>query len=157
MVETQLLSVIRRQARHPFSWIVTGDESWFLYWYPAGHMFPSSRDEVIPRTKGTIRVHKAMMTILFSGLHLVTLKALPPGTRFNQEYFIDENLSAIINQRRRISAESSKELFPCTSTISRLITVKSRPMNLSLKCLNAFPTRLVRETRVRAAFGSSEC
>jgi hypothetical protein len=113
-------------------------------------MFPSSRDEVITRTK-------AMMTIFFSGLHLVTLKALPPGTRFNQEYFIDENLPGIINQRRRVSAESSEELFPCTSTIPCFRTTKSRPMNLSLKCLNAFPTRLVRQTRVRATFGSLEC
>jgi hypothetical protein len=87
-----LLSVLRRQARYSFSWIVTGDESWFLYWYPADHMFASSRDEVIPRTKGTIGAHKVMMTVSFSGLHLVTLKALPPGTWFNQEYFIDENL-----------------------------------------------------------------
>jgi hypothetical protein len=94
-------------------------------------MFPSSRDEVIPRVKTTIGAHEAMMTIFFSGVQLVTLKALPPGTRFNQEYFIDGNLAGIINQRRRISPESGEELFPCTSPILCLITVKSRPMNLS--------------------------
>jgi hypothetical protein len=52
-----------------------------------------------------------MMTVFFRGLHPVTLKALPPRTRFNQEYFIDENVLGIIHQRRRISAGSSEELF----------------------------------------------
>jgi hypothetical protein len=61
-------------------------------------MFASSRDEVIPRTKATIGGRQVMMTIFFSGLHLVTLKALPSGTRFNQEYFIDEILPGIVNK-----------------------------------------------------------
>jgi hypothetical protein len=74
-----------------------------------------------------------MMIIFFSGLHLVTLKALQPGPWFNQEYFTDENLPGIINEGRRISPESSEELFPCTSTIPCLIAVKSRPMNLLLQ------------------------
>jgi hypothetical protein len=42
-------------------------------------MFALSRDEVIPRTKPTTGAHKVMMIIFFSGLHLVTLKALQPG------------------------------------------------------------------------------
>jgi hypothetical protein len=29
MLATELLSAIRRQARHSFSWIITTDESWF--------------------------------------------------------------------------------------------------------------------------------
>jgi hypothetical protein len=120
-------------------------------------MFPSSRDEVIPRTKATIGAHKVMMTIFISGLHLVTLKALQHCTRFNQKYFIDENLPGIIEQRRQISAESSEELFPRSWTIPCLVTVNSRPMNLLLTCLNAFPTQLVRQTRVRATFGFSKC
>jgi hypothetical protein len=77
---TALLSVLRRQAPYSFLWIITMDESWLLYLYPADHTFASSRDEVIPRTKATIGAHKVTMTIFFSGLHLVTLKALPLST-----------------------------------------------------------------------------
>jgi hypothetical protein len=62
----------------------------------------SSWDKVIPRTKATKGAHKVMTTILSSGLHLVTLKALRPGTRFNQAYFIDVILPGIFNKRRQI-------------------------------------------------------
>jgi hypothetical protein len=65
-------------------------------------MFASSQDEVIPRTKATIGAYKVMVTIFFSGLHLIILKALRLGTRFNQEYFIIEILPGIVNEGRQI-------------------------------------------------------
>jgi hypothetical protein len=52
-----------------------------------------------------------MMIIFFSGLHLVMLKALPPGTRFNQEYFTDEILPGIVNERQKNSAEFSEDFL----------------------------------------------
>jgi hypothetical protein len=74
-------------------------------------MFALSRDEVIPRTKATIGAHRVMVTIFFSGLHMITLKALPPGNRFNQEYFIDEILPGIVNKRRQIFLKIQRGTF----------------------------------------------
>jgi hypothetical protein len=45
---SDLLTLLRGQARFSFSRIVTWDESWFLYLYQSHHIFAVSRDEVIP-------------------------------------------------------------------------------------------------------------
>jgi hypothetical protein len=44
-------------------YIVTGDESWFVYLYLSDHMFASERENVIPREKQTIGTRKIMLTI----------------------------------------------------------------------------------------------
>jgi uncharacterized membrane protein len=62
-----------------FSRIVTGNESWFLVLYQSDHMFATTRDEVIPRTKQIIGFQKIMLMILFTGTKLISLNALPAG------------------------------------------------------------------------------
>jgi hypothetical protein len=73
---TDLLNVLHRQANYSCSRIVTGDESWFLYLYLYDYMFAISRDEMIPREKATIEAQRIMLTILFSGMSLITVDTL---------------------------------------------------------------------------------
>jgi histone-lysine N-methyltransferase SETMAR len=81
---------------------MTGDESWFVCLYPSDHMFASWRENVIPRQKQTIASRKIMLTIFFSGTSLISLNALPHGQTYTKEYFIDNILSDLVNEKRRI-------------------------------------------------------
>jgi hypothetical protein len=62
-------------------------------------MFATSREEVIPRTKATIGAQKVMLTIFFSGVKLISLNALSAGARFTQEYFINNILPDIFDEK----------------------------------------------------------
>jgi hypothetical protein len=95
-----LLSVLRPQHESSFSRTVAGDESWFLYSLQSDHMFATSREEVIPRTKATIVAQKVILTIFFSGVKLISLSALPAGARFIQEYFINSILPDILDEKQ---------------------------------------------------------
>jgi hypothetical protein len=46
-----------------FNYIMTVDESQFVCLYHSDHMFASGREDVIPREKQAIGVHKVMLTI----------------------------------------------------------------------------------------------
>jgi hypothetical protein len=52
------------------------------------------------------------MAIIFcNGLPLLMLKARPPGARFNQEFFIDEILPRVVNERRQIFRRIQRGAF----------------------------------------------
>jgi hypothetical protein len=112
-----ILSLIRQQMSISFSRIVTEDESWFLSLYQYDHMFATSRDEVIPRTKQTIGAQKVMLTIFFTGTKLISLNALSPGGRFIQDYFINKVLPDIVHKSRQILRRVRLVDFLCTWTI----------------------------------------
>jgi hypothetical protein len=76
-------------------------------------MFATSRDEMIPREKAMIGTQKIMLTIFFNSVSLMTLNALPSGSRFNQEYFIHNILSDIFEARGRIFHKYRQRDFLC--------------------------------------------
>jgi hypothetical protein len=43
-----------------------------------------------------------MLTIFFSGAKLISIQALLPGTHFTQEYFVNNVLPDIVDERTRI-------------------------------------------------------
>jgi hypothetical protein len=71
-------------------------------------MFATSREEVIPRTKATISAQKVMLTIVFSGVKLISLNALPAGVGFTQEYFINSIVADILDKKTNFKEESSR-------------------------------------------------
>jgi hypothetical protein len=62
-------------------------------------LFPTSRDEVIPREKARTIAQKIMSTIFFNGVNLITLNALLHGAQFDQEYFVHHILPDISESR----------------------------------------------------------
>jgi hypothetical protein len=106
-----LLSVLHSQVDYSFFRIVTEDESWFLYLSPFDYMFSASRDEVIQSEKATIGSQKVMLAIFFGGMSLITLNALSSGGRFNQKYFVHDIIPDIVEARRRISIDFTRENF----------------------------------------------
>jgi hypothetical protein len=120
-----LLSVLHRQPEFSFSRIMTGEESWFLYSLQLDHIFATSREEVIPRTKAMTGAHKVMSTIFFSGVKLISLNALPAGARFTQEYLINIILPIFLTKSNKFYEGIVEVIFSYTWAI-RYITMVAR-------------------------------
>jgi hypothetical protein len=75
-------------------------------------MFAGSRESVMPRIRRDISGQKTMLTIFFTSRRLLVLEALPKGTKFNQDYFIDAIFPGLYHEKTRISR---KEGFPAFS------------------------------------------
>jgi hypothetical protein len=58
-----MLDVLLEQKYKYFTWIVSGDESWFACLYHSDHMFASGRENVISREKQTTGSRKVTLTI----------------------------------------------------------------------------------------------
>jgi transposase len=109
----QLLSMLGMYAEYNFEGITTGDESWFQYssYSDSDSMFAESRANVVPRIRRDISGPKTMVTIFFTSRRLLVLEALPKGTKFNQDYFIDAIFPGLYNEKTRISHKSNFPAF----------------------------------------------
>jgi hypothetical protein len=106
------LSLLGINAEHNFKGIATGDESWFQYSSYSDLMFAGSKESVVPRIWRDISGQETLLPIFFPSIRLLVLKALPKGTTFNQDYFVDAIFPGLYNEKRRISC---KEGFPAFS------------------------------------------
>jgi hypothetical protein len=66
-----------------FQQIVTGDESWFFFYYPCDSGSAASRDELPQRIKQKINMENCLVSILWlvNGIH--SLLDVPKGTTYN--------------------------------------------------------------------------
>jgi hypothetical protein len=107
--QCDILSMLGIYAEHNFEGIATSDESWFQYSSSSDSIFADSRESAVPRIRRDISGQKTMLTICCTTRQLRVLKALPKGTKFNQDYFIDAVFPGLHNEKRQISR---KEGFP---------------------------------------------
>jgi hypothetical protein len=108
----KLLSLLGMYAEHHFERIATGDESWFQYSSYSDSMSADSRESVVPRIRRDISGQQNILTIFFTSRQFLVLGALPKGTKFNQDCFIDPKCPGLYNEKRGISC---KEGFPAFS------------------------------------------
>jgi hypothetical protein len=94
-IATDLLSFLYRQADYSFSPVVAMDEFWFLYRYLSDYIFAISRDGAVSTEKAMTPAEKVMLTILLSGVTLITVNTFPSGAQFNKEYFVNNILPDI--------------------------------------------------------------
>jgi hypothetical protein len=65
-------------------------------------MLTSGRESVIPREKADNCVAQDYADNFFGGTSLISLDALPHDQTYTQEYFIDNILPGLVNEKRRI-------------------------------------------------------
>jgi hypothetical protein len=69
-------------------------------------MFARVSSKVIPKARQTIGAKKTMIAIFFTARQLILLDALTKGSKFNQQYFIDDVFPDLqtenLNFRRRM-------------------------------------------------------
>lgn len=107
----ELLDILLEHKENNFCTIITLDESWFYFEYQAQAMYASSSEKVPPRTSHNISSKKCMLTIAFSGDRLYCIDSLPKGIKFNQEYFIDNVLSTIVETIRSNKKKAPMKKF----------------------------------------------
>mgnify|MGYP001073832873 CR=1 FL=1 len=107
----ELLAILLEHQKNNFCTIITLDESWFYFEYQARAMYASSSKKVPPRTSHNMSSKKCMLTIAFSGDRLYCIDSLPKGTKFNQEYFIDNVLSKIVKTIKTNKKKSPMKKF----------------------------------------------
>jgi hypothetical protein len=93
------LRVLSGQGARQWHDLVTLDESWF-YLRSEHDLMWTAPEEIVPdRERYTIQSPKFMVTIVWnpSGFHVV--KALPRGSKFNAQYYINNILVAISDWR----------------------------------------------------------
>jgi hypothetical protein len=102
-----LLDMLQLYAEHNFEGMTPGDELWFLYTTYGDSRFATSAREIVSRTKQNISAKKIMVTIFFTSIQLLVLNALPKGTKFNQDNFID----TVLPKETNCEAQGSAEFF----------------------------------------------
>jgi hypothetical protein len=105
----KVLSMLGMYAEYNFEGITTGEESWFQYSSCFDSMFAGSRENALPRIRRDISGQKTMVARFLTSTRLLVLEALPKGTKFNQEYFIDAIFPGLYDEQRQISC---KQGFP---------------------------------------------
>jgi hypothetical protein len=97
-----ILDVLREQTDKYFNWMRTSDDSWFVYLYLSDHMFVSGWESIIPRKKQTIASRNVLPTI-FSAEWVWFDDWIPTiWLDMHQEYFIQNILSGLVNEKKRI-------------------------------------------------------
>jgi hypothetical protein len=66
-------------------------------------MFARRREDVILTLRSGISIKKVTMTVLSTARHLVALHALPKGQKCNQEYFVQNILLSLRNEKKCFS------------------------------------------------------
>jgi hypothetical protein len=105
------LSLLGIYPEHNFEGIATGDEPWFQYSSDSDSMCARPRESVVPRMRHHVSGQKVMLPIFLTSRRLLVLEALPKGTKFNREYFIDAIFSWLYNEKRRISRKGGFPAF----------------------------------------------
>jgi hypothetical protein len=113
-----------------------------FYLYPSDHMFVYGRESVIPREKQTIASRKVMLTILLSGTSLISLDALPHDQTYTQEYFIQNVLSDLVNEKMRIWLRDLAGRFFIHMDNSMCHRSDDYPKNLRCKAWTTSPSSL---------------
>jgi hypothetical protein len=70
-----------------FAAIITGDESYYYWFYAESSMWAQSHNDVPTRPLQKINSKRSMFTIFFSGEKLVFLDSLPNGQNMDSYYF----------------------------------------------------------------------
>jgi hypothetical protein len=97
--------------KHYFEGISTGEEFWFQYSSYSDSMFVHSRKMLVARIREDIFGQKITITILSTWIRLLVFKALPKGTKFNQDYVIHAIFPWLYNEKTRISRKNGFPVF----------------------------------------------
>jgi hypothetical protein len=93
-----------------FQGIIPGDESWFADLIEFDAMFVFSPAEVTATVRPSISCRKVMIAHFFRANGRLILDALPKGSKYNQDDFIDNLLRFEASHGRKCSPQRSADL-----------------------------------------------
>lgn len=97
-IANELLSQL--ESLGPLAWrnVITGDETWIYLDNPRTSMWQKSGIPRPEKPKRMIGYKKIMVTVFWTRAGMESITYLPPGKRFNREYFINEVMADLENQ-----------------------------------------------------------
>ena len=92
--------------------IITGDETWVYLDNPREFMWQEAVLERPTKQRPTIGSKKVMFTVMWSAGGIKSISVLPPGGRFNREYFEEvlDEMAAEIRKRRPVNGTKGMKI-----------------------------------------------
>lgn len=106
-----MLECLKSIKLHHFRFFSTGDESFFFYYTPTGHLWLPEDKPPPEMSTAKFDVLKVMITIFWSPHSIQVIKALPVGERFNAQYFQNEILEDLTKTENVYQALRDKQRF----------------------------------------------
>lgn len=106
-----MLQKLQQLEHDQFQYIISGDESWFLYFYDHERQWVLDDDEICQRVESSHFQRKTMIT-LFIGINgVVLMKPKPQNQRINSEYFVNEILIPLEKEVNPSDAVKKRKKF----------------------------------------------
>ena len=85
----RLIATLKTAQRSNFRFLLTGDESWFFYYYPpTGRWVPRSQDPDEEQSEDHF-ASKVMITVFWGINGVAVIDAIPGGCSMNAQHFVD--------------------------------------------------------------------
>ena len=123
----KLITTLKTAQRTNFHFLLTGDESWFFYYYPAtGRWVPRAQDPDEEQSQDHF-ASKVMITVFWGINGAAVIDAIPDGCSMNAQHFVDVVIPKIKQSKAYIDAQKAKTklvLHMDNSPIHRSAAVK---------------------------------
>ena len=107
----QLLPILKKCQRRNYRFIVTGDESWILYYSPNGCIWLQEGDPIPTAVRGGFQIPKVLLAIFWGTFGIASIHVLRKGETMNSNIFINNVLKPIEKYHCFIQAKNEKQRF----------------------------------------------
>ena len=119
----ELLPILQKCKRRNYRFIITGDESWILYYTPNGCIWLKEGDPIPNAVRGGFQIPKVLLAIFWNTLGIASIHVLPNGETMNSNTFINNVLKPIKKYHCFIQAKNRNK----RSTYILIIVILIRP------------------------------
>lgn len=106
-----MLKILQNLEHDHFNYIITGDESWFCYYYNYKRKWVLDTDEIDQRIEQSNFQPKKMVTIFIGINGYVLIDCKPPDQKITSEYFINNVLKPLEEITDVNDVKKKKKLF----------------------------------------------
>lgn len=103
-----MLQILQQAEKRKYKFILTGDESWFEYYYGVKRMWLQCRDQREDIVNQTIE-RKIMIILFFNGEGLQFLQIKPSGLKINAEYYLNNVIKKLETLDVALQARKQKQ------------------------------------------------
>ena len=90
-----LLEILNDCSANNYKYIITGDESYFEYYYSRERMWAFSKGDIDEKLEQSHFQRKTMFTIFFNGDGIQLIDMKPKGIRINADYFLNNIIKTL--------------------------------------------------------------
>lgn len=107
----ELLPILQKCKKRNYRFIITGDESWILYFTPNGCIWLQEGDPIPNAVRGGFQIPKVLLAIFWNTFGIASIHVLRNGETMNSNKFINNVLKPIEKNHCFIQAKKQKQKF----------------------------------------------